>query len=225
MSVPEHHTALAAVLFEMLAERSLDCYGGNTQGVRSGDVVLDCGANVGVFVREALDAGARLVIASEPSPENLACLQRNFRNEVAGGRVIVCDRGLWHEDTVLSLGLSESPAGDSFIQDNHPRTPGPKLRVTTIDNLVSELKLDRLDFIKMDIEGAERNALNGAAKTLSACRPRLAISAYHLSDDPIVLTRIVNEFRPNSQRTATQGRMLYGGLLHSRIAPLVLFFK
>jgi hypothetical protein len=44
---------------------------------------------------------------------------------------------------------------------------------------VSELRLPRVDFIKMDIEGAEQKALAGAAATLRAFRPRMALAAYH----------------------------------------------
>jgi len=57
---------------------------------------------------------------------------------------------------------------------------------------VSELKLERVDFIKMDIEGAERRALAGAYSTLKKYRPRLAIAAYHLPDDPEIIPRVVN---------------------------------
>ena len=49
---------------------------------------------------------------------------------------------------------------------------------------MAELKLERVDFIKMDIEGAERNALAGARQTLARWHPRLALSAYHRPDDP-----------------------------------------
>jgi FkbM family methyltransferase len=46
--------------------------------VRAGDVVLDCGAGIGLFARQALKRGARTVIAIEPVPENLECLRRNL---------------------------------------------------------------------------------------------------------------------------------------------------
>jgi len=72
-----------------LAEQERKIYGTGELAVRAGDIVLDCGANVGVYVREALDAGAKLVVAIEPGPENLECLRRNFMTEIAAGRVIV----------------------------------------------------------------------------------------------------------------------------------------
>ena len=224
--IPKRFTA-GDVLFEMLAERALDCYGGQANGVRQGDIVLDCGANVGIFVREALDAGAKLVVASEPSPENLECLNRNFAEEISAGRVVVSPKGLWHEETVLSIGISDaSAAGDSFVRAGDSCFhEGPKIPVTTIDSLVASLKLDKVDFVKMDIEGAERNALQGAQDTVKRFRPRMAISAYHLPDDPAVLRGIVSGFCPDMHCTVHLGRLAYGGLLHSRVAPLIFFFN
>jgi len=84
--------------------------------VRSGDVVLDCGANVGVYTRDALDSGAKLVVAIEPAPENIECLRRNFAPEVAAGRVIVYPKGVWDKDDFLTLNVDpNNSAADSFL--------------------------------------------------------------------------------------------------------------
>ncbi len=209
-------------LFEMLAERRVDIYGGQQRGVRKGDVVIDCGANIGTFVAEALDAGASLVVACEPSPGNTECLRRNFADELSMGRVIVYPKGLWHETTILRLSLGRSPAGDSFLRES---ATGMELPVTTIDALVSELALERVAFIKMDIEGAERNALQGARDSIRRFRPRLAVSAYHLPDDPRVLRNEVSKAFARYRLQCDHARMEAHGILHSRIAPLVYFFQ
>jgi len=69
------------------------------------------------------------------------------------------------------------------------------LQVTTIsiDDFVSERKLPRVDFIKMDIEGAELSALKGAEKTICANKPRLAIAVYHRQDDFIDISTYLND--------------------------------
>src|SRR6478672_741846 len=62
----------------LLAQQQRKIYGDSASGgVKPGDVVLDCGAHVGTYVKTALDAGAAKVIAIEPSPEALECLRRN----------------------------------------------------------------------------------------------------------------------------------------------------
>jgi FkbM family methyltransferase len=209
-------------LFEMLAERRQGVYGGPQRGVRRGDVVIDCGSNIGTFVAEALSAGASLIVACEPSPGNAECVRRNFADELSARRVILCPKGLWHETTTLRLSLGGSPAGDSFLKES---AEGLELPVTTIDAIVSELALDHIDFIKMDIEGAERNALRGGRASIGRFRPHLAISAYHLPDDPEVLLNEVSKAFAQYKLHCESARLKSGGVLHSRIAPLIYFFQ
>jgi len=57
--------------------------------VREGDIVLDCGASDGDFSREALRAGAKLVVSIEVSPAAVACLRRNLAQPIAEHRSIV----------------------------------------------------------------------------------------------------------------------------------------
>ena len=204
-----------------LAEQERKIYGAGDRFVKPGDIVLDCGANVGVFTREALNAGAKLVVAIEPAPENLECLRRNFAAETAAGRVIIFAKGVWDKDDFLSLNVdTHNSAADSFVM--HPQgaqTTAEKLPLTTIDKLVVELKLDRVDFIKMDIEGAEPKALAGGKETLVKWRPRLSISAYHAPDHPVVV--------PEAVRAAWPGyRMECGPCAtdYSRIRPDILYF-
>lgn len=203
-----------------LAEQERDIYGSGGRPVRTGDVVLDCGANVGVFTRKALLAGARAVVAIELAPENIDCLRRNFPEEIRAGRVIVYPKGVWDKDDWLTLNVDpENSAADSVVMHPEKAHAGPRVPLTTIDRLVDELKLDRVDFIKMDIEGAERNALRGARQTLAKWHPRLALSAYHLADDPQIL--------PEEVRRAWSGyRMECGPCVDATtfVRPDVLYF-
>jgi FkbM family methyltransferase len=163
--------------------------------IRRGDVVLDCGANVGTFTREALLEGAGLVVAVEPAPKNVECLRRNFAAETAAGRVIIYPKGVWDKDDFLTLDESDStPAMDSFVRTEGTH-PGTRVALTTIDKMADELKLERVDFIKMDIEGAEQRALAGARRTLSQNKPRLEISVNHLPDDARSMPEIIKSAR------------------------------
>jgi len=55
-----------------------------------------------------------------------------------------------------------------------------KVRTTTLDNYIRERKIEKVDFIKIDAEGAEREIIKGAEKTIREFKPRMAIAAYHL---------------------------------------------
>jgi hypothetical protein len=57
--------------------------------------------------------------------------------------------------------------------------------------ILNENRLDKVDFIKFDIEGAERTVIDGAMETIRKHKPTLAISIYHLRDDPFVIAEKV----------------------------------
>lgn len=57
-----------------------------------------------------------------------------------------------------------------------------KIKVDTMDNILKDLKIDKVDFITMDIEGAEIEALEGAKETLRNNDVKLAIASYHKID-------------------------------------------
>jgi FkbM family methyltransferase len=202
-------------------------YGTASRAVQRGDIVLDCGANVGVFVKTALNLGARLVVAIEPAPENLTCLRRNLRSEIAAGRVIVVAKGVWDREGYLSFQQDKAnPAGDHFITDA-PAAASDKdpsvlrLPIISIDALVAELQLPRVDFIKMDIEGSERFALAGARATLSKYRPRLAICSYHKPDDPDVIPSLIKQANAGY---STDCGVCALNTAQWRLEPGVLFF-
>ena len=175
-----------------LSEQENAIYGTGEVFIQPGDVVLDCGAHIGVFVNTALKAGASKVIAIEPAPENLECLRRNLAGEISEGKVVVYPKGLWDKDDWLSIQVVPgNAAADTFVMHQEGAHPGTKLPLTTIDKMVAELGLTRVDFIKMDIEGAEQRALQGGRSTIAKFHPRLALSAYHLPDDPIKIPQLV----------------------------------
>ncbi|MDR0409176.1 MAG: FkbM family methyltransferase [Spirochaetaceae bacterium] len=85
------------------------------------------------------------------------------------------------------------------IINNNPKKSDTteKIEIITLDKFVHEQGLKRLDFIKADIEGAERDMLKGAKETLREFAPRLALCTYHLPDDPEVLEALIKEANPH----------------------------
>jgi FkbM family methyltransferase len=185
-------------LAEELAEQGEDEYGAEERNVRPGDVVLDCGANIGVFTREALRHGASRVVAIEPAPWAVECLRRNFPAEVGTGRVMVYPKGVWDHDDTLQLNIPPGMASTAASVALHrPAGATVAVSLTTIDHLVKDLQLERVDFIKMDIEGAEPNALRGAVGTVARFHPRMAISLEHRQTDPDTIPALTRQLWPD----------------------------
>jgi FkbM family methyltransferase len=190
--------------------------------VRAEDIVFDCGAHVGLFTREALSSGAKLVVAIEPMPENLECLKRNFAEEIGAGRVIVFPKGVWDREEILSFKIAPRfSASDRVVLDLPRDAKVQRVPVTTIDRLVAELGLKRVDFIKLHVEGSEQQALMGARETLAGFRPRLAIAANHRDDDAERIPELVRAAWPGYQMKCGDCYLNRERLL---ILPEILFF-
>lgn len=182
------------------AEQQIQVYGTGSDGVHRGDVVLDCGASIGIYSRlSALPSQAHLVVAIEPAPENLECLRRNLGPEISARRVLVYPKGVWESETELELRISSEDSGANSLALQVPSQRTVRIPLTTIDRLVEELKLPRVDFIKMDIEGAERQALAGARRTIGRWKPRLAIAVYHLPGDREAIPNLILSIRSDYQ--------------------------
>ena len=164
--------------------------------VKPGDVVLDCGAHVGIFTDSALRRSAAKVIAFEIHPVNLECLRRNFAKEIADNRVIVVAKGVWSSESTMDFAFSRENSGMGSLILKSPGSTTIPVPLTRIGTALAELQIPRVDFIKMDIEGAEREALAGATKTLRQFKPALALDAYHLPDDAVVLPRVILTANP-----------------------------
>jgi FkbM family methyltransferase len=208
----------------LLSEQSTRVYGDGERRVRKGDVVLDCGANIGTFTREALGAGASLVVAIEPSARNVEALRRSFATEIGQGKVIVYPKGVWHREEELKFFVYDNSALDSFVMPARPEEKAkPKevrLPVDSIDRIVAELKLERIDFIKMDVEGAERHAVTGAQATIAKFHPRMSLAMENLPDDQYVVPPLVMKAWPGYRQECGRCSMASNGL----IQPDVVFF-
>ena len=180
----------------LMSEQARDIYEPAGHQVRPGDIVLDCGANVGSFTRTALSRGARLVVAIEPAPNTIRALRRNFEKEIVQGRVIVYPKGVWDHDDVLALSVDEGNQGSNSVVLAGGSTK-VQVPLTTIDKIAAELQLPRVDFIKMDIEGAEKQAIAGGANTIRKFRPRLSLSTEHLTDDFVAVPAAVDAVSPS----------------------------
>ena len=160
--------------------------------VKRDDIVIDAGAWIGDFSAYATTKNA-VAYAFEPSKESFALLCETAK--LNNNLIIPVQKGLSNTEGEATMTIDSWSWGNSIILE---RSVGKEIvHLTTIDNFVEENKLEKVDFIKADIEGSERDMLRGATNVLKTFAPKLAICTYHLPDDPQVLEQIIKEANPN----------------------------
>lgn len=151
--------------------------------IREGDIVFDVGANIGAHtIPLAALVGARgRVVAFEPTDYAFGKLNRNLAlNPTLSARVSASQTMLAADpDGELPSAIYSSwPLGErgDLHNQHHGRlmnTTGANL--STLDRIVKELSLDRVSFIKIDVDGNEYSVLKGAQETLRTHKPMLML--------------------------------------------------
>jgi FkbM family methyltransferase len=150
--------------------------------VSEGDYVIDAGAAWGdTALRFAHEVGEQGRIYSfEFEPKSLEILNENLQlNPELASRISIVKKALWRDSSTT---LSFVPMGPgTHVSKSVSGQSENRVSSVSIDDFAESL--DRVDFIKMDIEGAELPALQGAERTIRKHMPKLAVSLYHnLSD-------------------------------------------
>jgi FkbM family methyltransferase len=155
--------------------------------IQTGDWVLDCGACWGDtslwFADQAGPAGR--VFSFEFIPTSLDILQANLAMNPELSKSIELVTHPVAEKSGNMIRCQDNGAASTFkiVSTEDPTGPCVEARTISIDDWAASRSPDKVDFIKMDIEGAELDALRGAIKTLTHYRPRLAIALYHRPED------------------------------------------
>ncbi|MEM3542742.1 MAG: FkbM family methyltransferase [archaeon] len=158
-------------------------------------IVFDVGANQGVFSIYAATLGAKKVYAFEPVPETFKVLQENIRLNKLGDKIIPIQAGVGDKEQESIIYYDQvGDAGASFCE-----SPGKmnkiKVKIVTIDEFVRKEKIPRVDFIKIDTEGFEKEVLLGAKETIREWKPILSLSAYHRPEDKKTLPEVIKSIR------------------------------
>jgi FkbM family methyltransferase len=163
-----------------------------------GDVVIEGGGCYGdtaaYFAHKVGPSGS--VHVFEFVPSNLNILERNLDlNPTLKQRVTIARHPLWNESDMNVFVQDRGPASNVSMKER----PGYEIKAqtVTIDDYVTRSGLDRIDFIKLDIEGAEENALFGAEHTIRTMHPKMAVCLYHSPKDFVRLPRLLDQYCPN----------------------------
>lgn len=154
-----------------------------------GDTYYDLGAYNGDTVAEILSyTGGRLkkAVAFEPDFRNYKKLSANTDSL---GFATALNAGAWSEDTVLTF--SQRSGRNSSVAKQ-----GKPTQMRSVDSVAGG---EEVTLLKLDVEGAESEALCGAAETIRKFRPRLEVACYHRNGDMFSLPLLVKKLNPDYQ--------------------------
>jgi FkbM family methyltransferase len=162
--------------------------------IKKGDIVIDAGANMGLFSALASHLGG-IVYAFEPVKE----IREKYLEKTAqlNPNINIVPLALSNKTGTTDIYVNSNNLGGSSIILQGQSGTKETILTTTLDDWVKQNNIPKVDFIKADIEGAERLMLEGAQWVLKTYAPKLAICTYHLPDDKEVLTNLILQANPN----------------------------
>lgn len=175
----------------------LYCYkrDGVIVGVVEGDTVIDAGIGWGDTVvylaSKAMSNQGNKYYAFDIVEEGLHALKKQLELNPHITSVVPVLKALSDKDGEVYISEESSPG--SRVEG---ASTGRRISSITIDSFVFEQKCEQVNFIKMDIEGSEIPALNGARETIKRYKPKLAISVYHKWDDLKIIPKLINDIHP-----------------------------
>jgi len=171
----------------ILGQFVMNTYERNCQ-LQKGDTVIDAGASWGFntvdFSRKVGNKGR--IVAIEPDERSLVILRKNI--ELNGCKnVTIVKKGLWSEKGKMKLYLKELCAATSLVlpggQASSKVTGTIQVEVDTLDSILEELKIDKVALLKLNIEGAEIEALKGIDRVISKNDDiKVVLDSHHIVD-------------------------------------------
>lgn len=151
------------------------------------EIFIDCGAYDGETIKgfiEFSEGKYDKIYSFEPIPGYYKNTLQNIKN--AGiQKVELIQKGVWSSKAVFNF----TDAGQASRINDSGTIP---VEVVAIDEIIP--KNEKVTFIKMDVEGAEFEALKGAENTIRRCRPNLAICIYHKPTDVVEIPALITHF-------------------------------
>ncbi len=161
------------------------------EGIK-GSLFIDCGAFIGDSCYALQKYSPAAILAVEPEEKNIGILEENIKlNDM-------------RNITVINAGVSDK-SGEAFLRgegigaflSESGDKGDKKVRLVSIDDLKEQNNRKRIGLIKMDIEGAEFDAVKGAARVLSEDKPVLSIALYHSGRDFFEIPEYIKKINPD----------------------------
>ena len=164
------------------------------------DVVVDVGAHIGKYsVPWAMKVGSfGCVLSIEPKRSNFLLLESNIRkNDLSN--VHIFNVAAWNKFESLTLNVGESSAQ---VSSHFPLKNKITVQAVPLDYILSNFL--RVDWVKVDVEGAEKEVLEGLMETLKRCKPKLMLEVWNFNYDQVkaILINLGYRWLEVTQRSA-----------------------
>jgi len=150
---------------------------------KPGDTILDIGAHIGIFatITSKIIGSKGKIFAFEPTPNTFSVLNQTVRINSLKNVIQPVNQAMGIDTGLATFFISDSEAdnGNSLISYKVDRKlNGVKVFVNTIDNFVAVAKFKKIDFIKIDVEGAEYDTLRGGIEVFKKHRPYFILAIH-----------------------------------------------
>ncbi len=170
-----------------------------------GEVLVDVGAAEGLFTLSVIDQCEKAILI-EPNDFFFKSLSLTFRNYA--DRIQLCNVAVGDHEGEIRFNLSS-------LSGKVDEASGVKKDLKTIDSLLHNER--KITFLKADLEGFEESMLRGAEQTIKKHKPKMAITSYHLENNPDEIIRIVKGFVP-------EYRYFVKGIIETGGKPVMIHF-
>jgi len=170
--------------------------------IQTHDVVVDIGAHIGGFGIRAAGL-ARQVFAYEASGKNYAILEKNLQLNVIQN-LRINNKAVSHQGGEMKFFMpSDNGALGSLLQD--PHSPMEIVQAITLTDIIEDNNIEQIDFLKLDVEGAEYDILFSCPKeTLE--KIRYIVMEYHEFHNGVHNHRdLLNLLRSNGFQVSVEG--------------------
>lgn len=169
--------------------------------IKKGDVVLELGAyyGFGTMKLSELVGDEGKVVAVEADKVNYEILKKNIQSNNISN-VITINKGIWSKEGKGTLYKIKNQA-NSLVPKLLKNSSQSEIEIDTIDNILSSCGLDKVDFVSMEINGAEKEALLGMSNTLLQKKLRLVAAGWYEYNSKLSHHHIVDILQKNNFKT------------------------
>lgn len=180
---------------DYIIESSYEHYFNPSVEIGLDDIIFDGGAWQGdTALKFSEKVNNSKTYAFEPESSNYKELVKNIEMNQRNSKIYPINIGLWSQESEMNFSLDDHDTGSHSLNLN--RSNKQIIQVDSMDNFFHKKGLKKIDFIKLDIEGSEIEALLGAKNIISTFKPKLAISIYHKPEDLWEIPLLIKKLNP-----------------------------